>query len=79
MILQANEFLGLSTVIVAPTSPSARPASFRPTIVLAGRSTRVMVEQTRVIDPTRLGNSIGRLAADEMTAVDNALAPILGL
>ena len=79
VIVQADEFLGLSTVLVAPTSTSARPASFRPTISLAGAETRVLVEQTTVVDPRRLGRSAGRLDAHEVHAVDEALMLLLGL
>jgi len=79
VILQADEFLDLSTTLVAPTSTSARPTSFRPTITLNGRETRVIVEQTTVADPQRLGRSAGRLEAAELRAIDDALALILGL
>jgi mRNA interferase MazF len=79
VIVQADEFLGLSTVLVAPTSTSARPASFRPTISLAGERTCVLVEQTTVVDPERLGRSAGRLGAQELQAVDDALMLMLGL
>lgn len=77
--MQADEFLDLSTTIVAPTSTSALPASFRPVITLDGAQTRVLVEQTTVVDPQRLGRSAGRLQAGELRAVDEALALILGL
>jgi mRNA interferase MazF len=79
VIVQADEFLGLSTVLVAPTSTSARPASFRPAITLDGSETRVLVEQTAVVDPQRLGSSGGRLDANELRAVDEALMLVLGL
>jgi mRNA interferase MazF len=79
VIVQADEFLELSTTLVAPTSASARPASFRPTITLGGRETSVLVEQTTVVDPQRLGRSAGRLDAGELHAVDEALGLILGL
>ncbi len=79
VVVQANEFLELSTTLVAPTSTSARPASFRPTIDLRGEHTRVLVEQTTVVDPVRLGRSAGVLDAIEMRAVDNVLALVLGL
>jgi mRNA interferase MazF len=79
VVVQADEFVGLSTVLVAPTSASARPASFRPTITLEGRETRVLVEQTTVVDPQRLGRSAGRLDADELRSVDEALMLVLGL
>ncbi len=79
VVVQADEFLDLSTTLVAPTSTSARPASFRPTISLRGEETRVLVEQTTVVDPQRLGRSAGRLDARELRSVDDALALILGL
>jgi len=79
VVVQADEFLDLSTVIVAPTSTRARPASFRPLIDLAGSETKVLVEQVTVVDPRRLGRSAGRLAAGELRAVDEALALVLGL
>lgn len=79
VIVQADEFLDLSTTLVAPTSTSARPASFRPSITLDGHQTSVLAEQTTVVDPQRLGPSAGRLDASELRAIDDALALILGL
>lgn len=79
VIVQADEFLHLSTVLVAPTSTSARPTSFRPLITLTDGETRVLVEQTAVVDPQRLGRSAGRLEASELRAVDDALMLVLGL
>lgn len=79
VIVQADEFLELSTVLVSPTSTSAQPASFRPTITLEGATTRILVEQTTVVDPQRLGRSAGRLDADELRSVDDALALVLGI
>lgn len=75
--MQADEFLDLSTTLVAPTSTGAVPASFRPTIEIKGEGTRVLVEQTTVVDPERLGASVGRLSTRELRAVDEALALIL--
>jgi mRNA interferase MazF len=79
VVVQGDDFLGLSTALVAPTSTSAQPATFRPTIDVLGADTRVLVEQTTVVDPQRLGHSSGRLNAAEMQAVDDALRLILGL
>lgn len=79
VVVQADELLHLSTTLVAPTSASARPASFRPPIVVRGTETRVLVEQTTVVDAQRLGSSAGRLDAAELRAVDEALALVLGL
>ena len=79
VVVQADELLGLSTLLVTPTSQSALAASFRPVITIAGAETRALVEQTTVIDPQRLGPSAGRLDAGEIHALDEALALILGL
>ena len=79
VVVQADVFLDLSTVLVSPTSTSARPASFRPTIELKGEETRVLVEQTTVVDPQLLGRSAGRLSTSELGALDEALALVLGL
>jgi mRNA interferase MazF len=79
VVVQADEFLDLSTTLVAPTSTRARAASFRPTITIDSQETRVLVEQTTVVDPQRLGRSAGRLEAHELRAVDEALSLVLGL
>ena len=78
VVVQADEFLDLSTVLVSPTSTSARAASFRPTITLGRQESRVLVEQTTVVDPQRLGRSAGRLDSDELRSVDEALMLVLG-
>jgi mRNA interferase MazF len=79
VVVQADELMALSTTLVAPTSTSARSATFRPTIEIDGTETKVLVEQTTVIDPQRLGRSAGRLESDELRAVDEAIALVLGL
>lgn len=79
VVVQADELMALSTTLVAPTSTGARPATFRPTMDIDGTETRVLVEQTTVVDPQRLGRSAGRLDAAELRAVDEALELVLGL
>ena len=79
VVVQADELLALSTVLVAPTSASARPRTFRPSISIEGQETRVLVEQTTAVAPDRLGGSVGRLSAPEMRDLDAALALVLGL
>ena len=79
VILQADELLPRSVILVAPTSRSARSASFRPTVPIAGHDTRVLVEQLGAVDVQRLGKRIRQLDADEMWAVDEALTTVLGL
>jgi mRNA interferase MazF len=78
-VVVQSDFLPLSTWLVAPTSTSARPASFRPEIELEDEVTRVLVEQTVAVDPSRLGDPVGRLALHELVEVDDALRTVLGL
>jgi mRNA interferase MazF len=79
VVVQADELLALSTVLVSPTSTSAPPRSFRPAIEIDGTTTRLLVEQTTAVSPDRLGDSIGRLGAGELRDLDAALALVLGL
>ena len=79
VVLQAGELLGLSTVIVAPTSRSAAAATFRPEVLVAGEQTRILVEQLRAVDVERLGEPARELTATELRAVDDALELVLGL
>lgn len=79
VVVQAHELLSLSTVIIAPTSTRALPASFRPEVEIAGEPTRVLVEQLGAVDPSRLGESHGLLGFDELKEVDRALLAVLGL
>lgn len=78
MIVQSDD-LPLSTLIVAPTSTSARPASFRPEVMIGGDSTRVLVEQSAAVDPGRLGERVGCLLFEEVRRVDAALRIVLAL
>jgi mRNA interferase MazF len=79
VLVQAEELLGLSTVLVAPTSRSVRAASFRPEVDIAGQRTRVMVEQLRALDVRRLDELERHLGANEMREVDEALSLVLAL
>lgn len=79
VVVQADELLALSTVLVSPTSTAAPPRTFRPPIEIRGMSTRVLAEQTTAVSRERLGRSVGRLSATELRDVDDALALVLGL
>ena len=79
VVLQADELLPRSVVIVAPTSRSARAASFRPEIEVGGETTRVLVEQLGAVDTSRLGDLAGHLTREELWGVDEALMTVLGL
>ncbi len=79
VVVQADELLPRSAVIVAPTSRSARPASFRPEVEVGGEATRVLVEQLGAVDQSRLGDLVGHLSSEEQWGVDEALLTVLGL
>jgi mRNA interferase MazF len=79
VVLQADELLILSTVVIAPTSTRANPTTFRPEVTIRGRPTRVLVEQLGAVAPERLGRAAGHLSPLELAAVDDALAVVLGL
>ncbi len=79
VVVQANELAALSTVVVAPTSTEAVPAAFRPEVELAGRRTRVLVDQVGAFDVLRFGRRVGRLAQSELREVDESLKLVLGL
>ena len=79
VVVQSDSLLPRSVVLVAPTSTSARAASFRPTVDIAGKSTRVLVEQLGAVDVSRLGDVVGHLTPEEQWGVDVALATVLDL
>jgi mRNA interferase MazF len=78
-VVVQSDLLPLSTWLVAPTSTSARPASFRPEIEIEGKSTYVLAEQTAAIQPERLGRLVGHLSLGAMSTVDDALRIVLQL
>lgn len=71
--------VALSTVIVAPTSTSAQPASFRPELTVGNSRTRVLIDQLTAVDSSRLGPSAGSLTWEELAEVDRAVQLVLGL
>ena len=78
VVVQSDAFLPRSVVLVAPTSTSARSASFRPEIEVDGERTKVLVEQVGAVDVSRLGDLAGRLEPEEQWGVDAALLVVLG-
>jgi len=79
VVVQSDGLL-LSTMLIAPTSTKARPARFRPEIDINGTRTRILIEQTTVVDAeVRLGEFAGRLSTDELASIDQALTIIFGL
>lgn len=79
VVVQSDALLPRSVVLIAPTSRSARRASFRPEIEIEGTETKVLVEQMGAVDIDRLGNLSGHLSSEEQWGVDAAILTVLGL
>lgn len=69
----------LSTVLVAPTSRSAPPRIFRPTVTIDNEKTQVLIEQTSTVAHERLGEFVGRVTYGELVALNDALRLVLEL
>jgi mRNA interferase MazF len=78
-VVVQSDLLPLSTLLVAPTSTSARPTSFRPEVEINGKTTYVLAEQAVAVQPERLGRVVAHLSPDEITAVNAALRTVLDL
>jgi len=79
VIVQADALLPRSVVLVAPTSRSARSATFRPEMHLEGETTKVLVEQVGAVDVNRLGDHVGHASSEEIWGIDESLMTVLGL
>jgi mRNA interferase MazF len=70
----------LSVVTVVPTSTSAGPSIHRPELEVAGRLTRMLVDQIRSIDVDYVvGDPVDYLTRDQLAEVELALAHYLGV
>lgn len=79
VVVQADDLLALSTVVICPTSRSTPQASFHPEVVVDGDQSRVMCEMVGVVDARALGDHVCHLTRDELLGVDEALALVLDL
>jgi mRNA interferase MazF len=79
VVVQADDLLALSTIIVCPTSTSTPPASFHPDVILGEEPTRVMCEMVGAVDARVLGEQVSHLTLEELQAVDEALELVLDL
>jgi mRNA interferase MazF len=79
VIVQADDLLALSTVVICPTSRSGFVASFHPEVTVADQPTQVLCEMVGAVDARVLGARIGHLTHDELHAVEDALLLVLDL
>jgi mRNA interferase MazF len=79
VIVQADDLLALSTVVICPTSRAAFTASFHPEVIVADQSTQVLCEMVGAIDTRALGERIGHLTHEELRSIEDALVLVLDL
>jgi mRNA interferase MazF len=79
VIIQADDLLNLSTVVICPTSRSAFLASFHPEITILDQPTQVLCEMVGAVDARALGKQVTHLPYDELRAVEDALLLVLDL
>lgn len=79
VVVQADELLALSTVVICPTSQSAPQASFHPEVAIAGEPTKVLCEMAGAVDARAIGEQIAHLSLDELQAVEEGLELVLDL
>jgi mRNA interferase MazF len=69
-----------STVTVLPTSTSAQASVFRPEVVIAGRETKILIDQVRTIDVSYVaGDLVDYLTRDDIAQVERSLSRYFGL
>jgi mRNA interferase MazF len=69
----------LSVVTVVPTSTTAGPSIHRPAAVVAGRESRLLVDQVRAVDTMYVGDMVDYLPREVLAELDHALALYLGI
>jgi mRNA interferase MazF len=80
VVVLASRFTHLSRWLVIPTSMSARPAVYRPSIEVAGQSTLALCDGLTAVDPEqRLGDQVDYLPHASMRDIDWSLALLLDL
>jgi len=79
VVVQADDLLSLSTVVICPTSRSALSASFHPEVVIEDQPTQVLCEMVGAVDARALGEHVGHLTYDELRGVEDAILLVLDL
>lgn len=79
IVVQADDLLSLSTVVICPTSRLSFSASFHPEVTIEDQSTQVLCEMVGAVDARMLGEHTGHLSHDELSSVEDALLLVLAL
>lgn len=69
-----------SVATIVPTSTTAQPAVFRPSMEINGHETWFLIDQIRSIDTDYIiGDPVHYLERDDLAEVEHAVARYLGL
>ena len=79
VIVQADDLLALSTIVVCPTSTTTPAATFHPEVEIADELAYVLCEMVGAVDARALGDQVAHLSHDEMRSVDDSLELVLDL
>lgn len=58
----------LRTVIVAPMTTASRPAPFRISVTFGGKTGRILLDQIRTLDKSRLAKRLGAVTPRTLSA-----------
>jgi mRNA interferase MazF len=79
IVVQADDLLALSTVVICPTSRSAFSASFHPEVAIEDQPTQVLCEMVGAVDARTLGEQVSHLTHNELRDVEDAILLVLNL
>jgi mRNA interferase MazF len=83
IIIQADLYCPLSTILVIPTSKSAhREIDFHVPVTIKGTRTYALIEQLTAVDKTRRiieSNYLGMISPHELKHIDDVLMIFVGL
>lgn len=79
VVVQGDDLLSLSTVLICPTSRSAFSASFHPEVVIEDQPTQVLCEMLGAVDARALGNQVGHLTYEELRRVEDSILLVFDL
>ena len=66
----------LRTVLVAPMTTGSRPAGFRVPVTFQGQNGRILLDQIRALDKTRLARRLGAVPAMTLDATLQVLRAV---
>lgn len=79
VVIVSNTDITLNLVTIVPLSPTALPASWRPTVRVEGIHMQALTDQITTVQRDNLGAKVTHLTPDEMGELNEALKIMQGL